>query len=82
MSFLENRMEAPMTTLCVAWESRAGGGSRVPCAAGTEPCACAPVQVITSLYNWWDFVPLNLWKQFQRRQNCYFLFISILQARG
>uniref|UniRef100_A0A7S2WGS7 Phospholipid-transporting ATPase n=1 Tax=Rhizochromulina marina TaxID=1034831 RepID=A0A7S2WGS7_9STRA len=36
--------------------------------------------VVTSLYTWWNFIPLNLWKQFQRRQNVYFLFISILQT--
>jgi len=35
--------------------------------------------VVTALYKWYNFVPLNLWKQFQRRQNCYFLLISIMQ---
>lgn len=37
--------------------------------------------VVTSLYTCWNFIPLNLWKQFQRRQNVYFLFISVLQVQ-
>lgn len=36
--------------------------------------------VVTALYTWYNFVPLNLLKQFQRRQNTYFLIISIMQV--
>ena len=36
--------------------------------------------VVTALYKWYNFVPLNLYKQFQRRQNTYFLLISVMQS--
>lgn len=36
--------------------------------------------VITAIYTWYNFVPKNLWKQFQRIPNCYFLGISVLQC--
>lgn len=38
--------------------------------------------VVTALYTWYNFVPRNLYKQFQRRQNTYFLLISIMQVFG
>ena len=36
--------------------------------------------VVTSLYTWWNFIPKNLFKQFQRFCNIFFLFIAIIQA--
>ena len=38
-------------------------------------------QVKTSKYNIINFLPKNLWEQFQRVANVYFLLISLLQAR-
>lgn len=37
-------------------------------------------EVITSQYTAVNFLFLNLWKQFKRPANCYFLFISCLQC--
>ena len=34
----------------------------------------------TSHYTWWNFVPVNLFEQFHRLSNVFFLFCSILQA--
>ncbi|KAJ6241987.1 putative phospholipid-transporting atpase [Anaeramoeba flamelloides] len=36
-------------------------------------------QVTNSKYKWWNFVPLNLWEQFGRFMNQYFLLIACLQ---
>ncbi|KAJ6237373.1 phospholipid-transporting atpase [Anaeramoeba flamelloides] len=36
-------------------------------------------QVTNSKYNWWSFIPLNLWEQFGRFMNQYFLIIATLQ---
>mgnify|MGYP001095323020 CR=1 FL=1 len=33
----------------------------------------------TSKYRWWDFLPLNLFEQFRRIANLYFLIIVIIQ---
>lgn len=32
--------------------------------------------VITSKYTWWNFLPKNLWEQFQNLANVYFLFVG------
>ena len=37
-------------------------------------------QVSTTKYNVVTFLPKNLWEQFQRIANIYFLLISLLQA--
>mmetsp|Transcript_42587 Transcript_42587/g.97679 ORF Transcript_42587/g.97679 Transcript_42587/m.97679 type:complete len:1123 (+) Transcript_42587:130-3498(+) len=37
-------------------------------------------EVITSHYTWWNFVPKNLFEQFQKPANDYFLFLMILQC--
>eukprot|EP00002_Diphylleia_rotans_P017046 TRINITY_DN3306_c0_g2_i2.p1 TRINITY_DN3306_c0_g2~~TRINITY_DN3306_c0_g2_i2.p1 ORF type:complete len:1090 (-),score=226.20 TRINITY_DN3306_c0_g2_i2:575-3844(-) len=36
--------------------------------------------VITSKYHVWDFLPRNLFEQFQRLANFYFLIIAVIQA--
>ena len=36
-------------------------------------------KVTTSRYTWWNFVPLNLFLQFQRPANVFFVYIMILQ---
>ena len=38
--------------------------------------------VVTALYTWYNFLPRNLYKQFQRRQNSYFLLISMMQVES
>lgn len=37
-------------------------------------------KVVTAQYTALNFVPKNLWNQFHRMTNCYFLFISFLQV--
>jgi hypothetical protein len=37
-------------------------------------------KVITSKYTWWNFAFKNVYEQFQRKANLYFLVISILQV--
>lgn len=37
-------------------------------------------EVVTSQYTWQNFIFKNLWKQFHRPANVYFLFISGLQC--
>eukprot|EP00002_Diphylleia_rotans_P002255 TRINITY_DN1142_c0_g1_i3.p1 TRINITY_DN1142_c0_g1~~TRINITY_DN1142_c0_g1_i3.p1 ORF type:complete len:1128 (-),score=228.66 TRINITY_DN1142_c0_g1_i3:381-3764(-) len=37
-------------------------------------------QVVTSKYHIWDFIPRNLFEQFQRLANFYFLIIAIIQS--
>jgi hypothetical protein len=32
-------------------------------------------KISTSKYTWWNFVPKNLWEQFQRWANIYFCII-------
>eukprot|EP00466_Bigelowiella_natans_P008313 jgi/Bigna1/78670/fgenesh1_pg.56_\ len=36
-------------------------------------------RVVTSKYTLWNFIPLNLWDQFQEVSNIYFFIIGILQ---
>jgi phospholipid-transporting ATPase len=37
-------------------------------------------QIKTSKYTWWSFLPINLYEQFRRIANSYFLIIAILQS--
>ena len=34
----------------------------------------------TRKYTWWSFLPLNLWEQFHKPLNIYFLVIVIVQS--
>lgn len=36
--------------------------------------------VRTSLYTWWNFLPLNLFQQLSRAANLYFILITVLQT--
>ncbi len=40
---------------------------------------CPSNRVITSTYEWWSFVPKNLFEQFQEYSNVYFFLIGVLQ---
>ena len=46
---------------------------------GAAPKYCDNV-VVTSRYTWWNFVPKNLYEQFRRMANLYFLVISLIQV--
>ncbi len=35
--------------------------------------------VVTSKYKWWNFLPINMFEQFKKVANFYFLIIAILQ---
>ena len=37
--------------------------------------------VVTSKYTAWNFIPKNIYEQFRRVANIYFLIISLLQVR-
>ena len=43
------------------------------------PPRCRVLQVTTTKYTVFSFLPKNLWEQFQRIANIYFLVISLLQ---
>ena len=36
--------------------------------------------LITSKYTWWNFLPMNLFQQFKKIANTYFLVICVLQC--
>ena len=36
--------------------------------------------VKTAKYSWWNFIPLNLFEQFKKAPNVYFLVIAFLQT--
>ena len=35
--------------------------------------------VKTSKYEWWSFIPKNLFEQFRRIANCFFLLVAVVQ---
>ena len=37
-------------------------------------------RIVTSHYTWYNFIPLNLFEQFHRLVNVFFLFLAIIQA--
>jgi phospholipid-transporting ATPase len=37
-------------------------------------------KVTTAKYNMWNFIPLNLFNQFKKLANCYFLVITFMQT--
>ncbi len=39
-------------------------------------------EVVSSKYTAWNFVPVNLFEQFRRAANFYFLVLAILQVRS
>jgi phospholipid-translocating ATPase len=41
-----------------------------------------PNVISNTKYTWWNFVPKNLWEQFARNTNRYFLLIAILQLNA
>lgn len=39
-------------------------------------------EIHTSKYRWWSFIPKNLWEQFSKLQNIYFLVREWLTCRS
>lgn len=56
-----------------------GDGARVIHSPNPNPQPYENI-IITSRYTWWNFIFLNLWEQFHRFANIYFLFCAIIQA--
>jgi hypothetical protein len=38
-------------------------------------------KVVTAKYTWWNFIPKNLFEQFKKTSNIYFVFICFMQTR-
>jgi phospholipid-translocating ATPase len=70
-----------MAWKCARDSSGAPGGPprTVYANSSAHNAAFLPNVISNTKYTWWNFVPKNLWEQFARNTNRYFLLIALLQ---